>query len=105
MWRLDKTWRGLRAEVPWVKRAPFEIVREHIRLTLQPIDAPDDGDTLAKVIDQIGSDEMLLFSTDYPHWQFDGDKAMPATIAEPLRSKILVENALATYPRLKEAIL
>ena len=104
MWRLDKTWRGLRAEVPWVTRPPFETVREHVRMTLQPIDAPDSGNQLERVIDQLGSDEMLLFSTDYPHWQFDGDAAMPDGIPQALRRKILIDNALATYPRLQEAM-
>ena len=32
----DKTWRGVRAEVPWVNRSPAEIIRENIRLTINP---------------------------------------------------------------------
>jgi hypothetical protein len=52
-------------------------------------------------MDQLGSDEMLLFATDFPHWQFDGDAMLPAGIAPDVRRKILVDNALATYPRLK----
>ena len=27
--------------------------------------------------EHIGSDRMLLFSTDYPHWHFDGDEVLP----------------------------
>ena len=45
---------------------------------------------------------MLLFSTDYPHWQFDGAAAWPAGLDEALRQKIAVENPLRTYPRLRE---
>jgi hypothetical protein len=103
VWRLEKFWRGLRMEVPWVDRPPGEIVREHVRLTLQPIDAPETTDTLARVIEQVGSDRLLLFSTDYPHWQFDGTAALPEGLAPALAHRILVENALDTYPRLKEA--
>ena len=44
LWRFDKFWRGLRTEVPWVDRSPWEIVRDHFRLTIQPLDAPDDPD-------------------------------------------------------------
>ena len=44
LWRFSKFWRGVRAEVPWVDRSPAEIVRDHVRLTIQPFDAPDDPD-------------------------------------------------------------
>ena len=41
LWRTGKLWRGVRPEVPWLDRSPAEIIRDHVRLTLQPIDAPD----------------------------------------------------------------
>src|SRR5215468_12432354 len=41
LWRLSKFWRGCRSEVPWVDRSPTEIFRQHFRLTIQPLDAPD----------------------------------------------------------------
>jgi len=101
-WRANKTWRGVRTDIPWVKRPPAEYVRDHVRLTIQPMDAPPSAAQLERVIEQIGSDDMLLFSTDYPHWQFDGEPALPAPLAGRLAEKILVENPLATYPRLEE---
>ncbi|MFN8488450.1 MAG: amidohydrolase family protein [Caldilineaceae bacterium] len=98
MWRIDKEWKGLRHNTPWVKRLPSEYMREHIRLTLQPVDAPPDPSHLRQIIEQIESDEMLMFSTDYPHWQFDTpDEALPLTLKEPLLGKILAENARAFY--------
>lgn len=100
MWRFSKNWRGLRMEIPWVERAPIEIIREHFRLTLQPIDAPDQGDAVMKVIEHLGSDDMLLYSSDYPHWQFDGDQSVPPGLPAALRRKILVDNPRSTYPRL-----
>ena len=42
-WRMSKFWRGLRIEVPWVDRAPVEIVREHVRLTLAAVRRAADG--------------------------------------------------------------
>jgi len=102
LWRANKTWRGVRAETPWVKRPPAEIIREHVRVTLQPVDAPLDREHLDRVIEQIGSDEMLLFSTDFPHWHFDGLNALPDTLPPTLTKKILLENPLATYSRLRE---
>jgi uncharacterized protein len=100
MWRANKTWRGVRSEVPWVKRPPADLVRHHVRFTLQPVDDPPDDATLERIIDQIGSDQMLLFATDYPHWHFDGLDALPPALAGNLAKKILVDNPLATYSRL-----
>jgi predicted TIM-barrel fold metal-dependent hydrolase len=100
LWRFGKGWRGLRMEVPWVDRPPIEIVREHVRLTTQPLDAPPGPEALERVIDQLGSDEMLLFSSDYPHWQFEGDAVLPEGFPSRLHRKIVVENPRATYERL-----
>jgi uncharacterized protein len=100
LWRLSKFWRGVRGEVPWVDRSPSEIVRDHVRLTIQPFDGPDDPKAVAQLIDHLQSDDMLLFSSDFPHWQFDGDDIMPVGIPEKSHGKILRDNALATYGRL-----
>lgn len=100
LWRINKTWRGVRAEVPWLDRSPAEIVRSRVRLTAQPFDAPPDAAALATLLEQLGSEEMLLFASDYPHWHFDGSAAVPAGLPAGLTRKMLIENALATYPRL-----
>jgi uncharacterized protein len=103
LWRAIKTWRAVRAEVPWVKESPAETIRRQVRLTAQPVDAPD-ARTLDRIVNQIASDEMLLFATDYPHWQFDGDDLVPAGLDPGLVRKMRYDNPLATYPRLKETI-
>jgi predicted TIM-barrel fold metal-dependent hydrolase len=103
VWRADKTWKGLRAEVPWVTRAPSEIIRNHVRFTVQPTDAADEREAILRLTDHLKSDELLLFSTDYPHWQFDGDAALPDGLPDPLFRNILSQNALTTYPRLAKA--
>jgi predicted TIM-barrel fold metal-dependent hydrolase len=104
LWRLEKYWKGLRMEIPWVDRSPSDIIRDQVRFTLQPVDGPPDPADLLKVIEQMGSEELLLFSTDYPHWQFDGADALPAGLPPALAARILRDNPLATYPRLGEAL-
>jgi uncharacterized protein len=100
LWRFSKFWRGVRSEVPWVDRPPSEIVRDHFRLTVQPFDAPSDPELVERFIDHMRSDDMLLYASDYPHWQFDGDETLPAGIPSSLHRKILVDNPLATYDRI-----
>jgi uncharacterized protein len=104
LWRMTKFWRGLRWEVPWVDRSPTEIVREHVRLTLQPVDAPPNQGLLERLWEHMGSDELLLFSTDYPHWHYDGDAPLPSGLPQALGRKIMIDNPVTTYPRLKETL-
>lgn len=104
LWRLTKFWKGLRSEVPWVSDPPTTIVRERVRLTAQPFDAPDDPALLARLMDHLGSDAMLLFATDYPHFQFSGTQALPPGLDAGLARKMMIDNPLATYPKLKELV-
>lgn len=97
MWRLDKDWKGMRHEVPWVDRRPSEYVRKHFHFTTQPIEEPEDPRHLQQIMDMIGSEQGFLFATDYPHWDFDApDKALQHLNKE-LRPKILYENARELY--------
>ncbi|MEJ1977134.1 MAG: amidohydrolase family protein [Acetobacteraceae bacterium] len=103
LWRLTKYWHGLRMEIPWVDRSPTEIVRSHVRLSLQPTDAPDAA-SLTRIIEHMQSDEMLLFSTDYPHAQFEGEAVIPEGLPRDLLRKIMIDNPRATYARLMETV-
>ena len=103
IWRAVKTWRGVRAEVPWINRSPAGIIRENIRITMQPFDAPDQA-AVERIVEQIDADHMLLFASDYPHWQFEGEAILPPGLSEEKRRKVRVDNALETYPRLKETV-
>jgi uncharacterized protein len=103
IWRAIKTWRGVRAEVPWVKQPPGDIIRDHIRVTTQPFDAPDAA-TVARIVEQIDCPEMFLFASDYPHWQFEGDAITPPGMSADLLRRMRVDNPLSTYPRLKETV-
>lgn len=104
IWRANKTWRAARMEVPWQTRSPSEYIRDHVRLTMQPFDAPPTAAMTERIMEEIGSDEILLFATDFPHWHFDGDDALPTGISTHLARKIAIENPLKTYPRLSQTV-
>lgn len=98
MWRFDKEWRNLRRLVPWVKRAPSAYIREHVRVTIQPLDAPPNPEHLLQIVDQIGSDELLLYASDYPHLHAaDAEETLLAHLPESLARKIRSENARSFY--------
>jgi predicted TIM-barrel fold metal-dependent hydrolase len=98
MWRFDKEWRNLRRLVPWVKRAPSEYMREHVRLSIQPLDAPMDTESLLQVVDQLGSEDMLMYASDYPHQHVsEPEAALLRHLSPSLATKIRSENARAWY--------
>jgi predicted TIM-barrel fold metal-dependent hydrolase len=95
LWRLDADYRALRKETPWLKRLPSEYARDHIRLTTQPLEQPRNRAALWPALEDVGADDMLLFASDYPHWDFDS----PTVVAVPpaWREKVMSGNARALY--------
>jgi len=99
LWRMDREYKSVRQEVPWVKKLPsHHIVREaRLKLSTQPMEDLR-AEELMKVIDLIGSEEVLIFSTDYPHFDFDSPlRALPARLPKDLQHKILYDNAQSLY--------
>ncbi len=99
-WRADASWKSLRSQTPWVKRPPSEYIREHIRFATQPFEDPEPAGALAAVLDGMDAAETLMFSSDFPHWDFDPPDAIVRRLPESLRQRVLVETALETYPKL-----
>ncbi|MDF2669389.1 MAG: amidohydrolase 2 [Paenibacillus sp.] len=97
MWRMDKNYKGLRDQVPWLKRLPSEYIKEHIRLTTQPIEEPADPAHLNQILDMLGADNLIMFSSDYPHWDFDNPNMALQPIRRELRTKIFADNAIELY--------
>ena len=96
-WRLDKTWKTLRAETPHLKRLPSEYMREHVWWTTQPMEEPEPREHLLDTIRWMGWDR-LLFATDYPHWDFDDPvHALPLRVSEEQRSQFFLDNARRVY--------
>ena len=96
-WRLDRNYKRMKSEVPHLKRLPSEYIKEHVWVTTQPIEEPEDKGDLLQVMQWIGMDR-ILFASDYPHWDFDDPRhALPAGLDPVSRRKILSENARALY--------
>ncbi len=97
MWRLDQEWKALRSEVPWVKRRPSEYLREHVRLTSQPLERPDDDHQLLQILEMMDAEHLLLFSSDYPHWDFDSPQHAFPRLPDTMRQRIFEANAREWY--------
>jgi uncharacterized protein len=97
MWRFDKEWKNLRRQVPWVRRAPSDYIRDHFRLTTQPFDGPQAVTQQRELIEQLGSESMLLYSSDYPHQHAGPAGEILQRLPEPLARKVGGENAQQWY--------
>lgn len=97
MWRFDKNYKALRSEVPWLTRLPSEYIKEHVRLTTQPIEEPDNPEQLLQVFEMIDAKHTLLFSSDYPHWDFDDPLWAFRHVPNDLKQRIFSENARELY--------
>ena len=97
LWRLDQNWRGLRQEVPWLKRKPSDYAVDHIRLTTQPLEEPDNPQHLRQLLEMFSADKMLMFSSDYPHWDFDNPHSVLNPLPTDLQKRIFSENARELY--------
>src|SRR6266508_2300385 len=97
LWRLDAEWKALRSEVPWVTKLPSAYLRDHVRLSSQPIERPADDRQLLATLDMLDAEHLLLFSSDYPHWDFDSPTQAFPKLPETLRERIFSQNARAFY--------
>ncbi len=97
LWRFDKNWKALRMTTPWLERPPSEIVSEHVLLTTQPIEEPEDKAHFRAILSMFDAAHMLMFSTDYPHWDGDTPDFTARAFPAELRRRIMGENACQLY--------
>ena len=70
MQRLDHSYMMRPSDAPALKRKPSEYMREMYYST-QPMEMPDDKSILEATFKMIKADTQLVWSSDYPHWDFD----------------------------------
>ena len=98
MWRLDRSWHRLREELPHVSGLPSEYIRNHFWITSQPIEEPAKPSYFHQLLDQLDMSDRIMFSTDYPHWDFDApDRALPTSLPDGIKRRIMAENARSLY--------
>lgn len=97
MWRLDAEWKALRSEVPWVQKEPSKYLVDHVRLTSQPLERPESNKHLINILEAMDAERLLMFSSDYPHWDFDSPTHAFPRLSPELRSRIFKENARQFY--------
>jgi predicted TIM-barrel fold metal-dependent hydrolase len=99
MQRLDHEYMMRSSEAPLLRKSPSEYMREFY-YTSQPLEVQShDLEPLRTTFNMIKAETQLLYSSDYPHWDFD----LPSRIydlpflSEIARKRILGENAMELF--------
>jgi len=93
LWRMDAEFKGLRHETPYLKRMPSEYVRDHIRLTTQPIEDPPRREHLEQIFDMVDSDAIVMYASDFPHWDFDEPAHVRSKVRDSSLQRLFHDNA------------
>jgi predicted TIM-barrel fold metal-dependent hydrolase len=99
-WRFDRAWAQLRSEVSHLQRKPSEYLRDHFWYTTQPVEEPAPPHALEDLLEVFGNTEKLMFSSDYPHWDFDSPEEIVRKLPEEIRADVMGGNALDLYTKL-----
>jgi predicted TIM-barrel fold metal-dependent hydrolase len=97
IWRLEKMWDAVRIEFPHIKRRPSDYLYENIRFTTQPIEEPERRRDLNTLLDMIDAERILMFATDYPHWDYDDPQRVLTRLADGARERVAYRNAAELY--------
>lgn len=88
----------LEAENGPLDRKPSEYFRAHFYFTTQPIEEPPIRSQLAALMGEMGIEGNIVFSSDYPHWDFDAPGSLLETYFPPSwRERIYGRNASNLY--------
>ncbi len=97
LWRFDTEYKGLRREVPWLKRLPSEYVAEHVWLTTQPLEMAPRREQTIEMLRWFDGEHRLLYSSDYPHWDADEIAFVSSRLPAAWHRRIFFENAMDFY--------
>jgi predicted TIM-barrel fold metal-dependent hydrolase len=70
-------------------------------LTTQPIEEPQNSKHLEQILSMFDAKSMLMFSTDFPHWDGDTPDFAARKLPNDIRPQVMSDNARKLY-RLSE---
>jgi predicted TIM-barrel fold metal-dependent hydrolase len=98
---LESSYQLLRRESPWLRRHPAEYLHDHMVVSTQPWEATaqESPEFVADLALIDGIDDMLCYSSDYPHWDTDTVAFVSSVLPQEWHDKVFHDNALRAMPR------
>lgn len=98
-YRLDQYFLKRRSEAPLLQGLPSEYIRDRFYFGTQPIEAPKDQSHLEMAFDAANGRHHFLFSSDYPHFDYDDPSAILRLrfLDRDEKRAILARNAMNVF--------
>jgi uncharacterized protein len=97
-WKMDSMFDVWRQESDWVKKMPSDYVREHVRLSTQPMEmSPERGMFLDLMEAYDGMEHILCFASDYPHWDTDSPTSIQTRLPRRWHADVFYRNGARLY--------
>jgi predicted TIM-barrel fold metal-dependent hydrolase len=94
---LDRSYETLKLESRWVKQLPSNYVRSNVRLGTQPVET-NDRTALVRLLEAApGVEDILCFSSDFPHYSMDDVDFVARAIPRAWHRKLFYENACDAF--------
>lgn len=95
--RLQRHWSKTSTELG-LKKTPMQYIQDNFRFASQPIEENTDSQKIAQLFEEANAAELLMFSSDYPHYDYDPpSRALPRSLSPEVKKRILSENARIIY--------
>jgi len=95
---LDLQFSNLRRESPFVRNLPSETILTNVRIATQPYEPPEHSSHLIDLLSALdGIEDVIMFSSDYPHWDIDDADDVAKEFPPGWRAKIMYRNAEQTF--------
>jgi predicted TIM-barrel fold metal-dependent hydrolase len=99
LWRLDKNYKSMRAECPWLTELPSAYLLRQVRFGTHRLERPESPDALWTYLRLMDGDRSLLYTSGYPRWDMEAPSECQAlqSAAPEARRRIAGDNARELY--------
>lgn len=93
MHRYDQEYSEKRQDGPLLEKTPSDYIRDQFYFTSQPFEGANNPQYITNIVRMFGGEDSLMFSTDYPHPDFDNSDQ----ILKSLRSEFSLDELNNIY--------
>jgi predicted TIM-barrel fold metal-dependent hydrolase len=79
--RMDHQYHQNTEDVPMLEKVPSEYLKDQFYFTSQPIEGAENPEYVQDMVTHMGGDRTLMFSSDYPHFDFDNTDELMKLLA------------------------